>query len=159
MPALQSRKHNPMYFKDVTPADLLSELPPSLSEILAGFLSENAPLDTVGQTLVGSQYIGVALKGGSRFVGDLWMAVKNEFRIFLCTDDAKYSSIRSGFTELTKENKSKYVAYLSGAIGGFLGVQAGLVTPLLVWLLVAAITVGKEATCAVLAKAMEPPKT
>lgn len=139
-----------MNLTELNVENLLESMPPSMREAFSQFQKNNATLDDVGQLLAGGQYSGVTLKGTGRFVGDLWDAAKKEFAELLCDEGGKYDDIRRRFPKVTKENQALFLAQASVIMASALGVQAGLVTPFIVWLLLAAVRLGKESCCAVL---------
>lgn len=139
-----------MNFSDLKPDDVLASIAPSMRDALVQFNRDNAAVDEVGRVLAGGQYAGVTLKGGGRFPGDLWESAKKEFAELLCDEGGKYDDLRKRFVKITKENQTLFLAQTSAVIGGMLGVQAGLLTPIILWLVLVTLRLGKESCCAVL---------
>lgn len=137
--------------KNLNEDELYNLLPRQVSSDIKAFEKAGAQWDQIGTILAGSPSTNVALKGGN-WSGELWSSVKNEFYKFLCTDSDTYSELRKEGNDL-KEKSSKYlVASLSALIGSEIGISAGIIAPLIIWLLLMSSKIGKESICGALAK-------
>jgi hypothetical protein len=76
-----------------------------------------------------------------------WDAFKVEFKIFLCTKNRKYQTLRREVASHGKASQTVAVGLISGAIGAKLGTVAGVVTPLVIISLIIVLKLGKEAYC------------
>lgn len=85
--------------------------------------------------------------GREPFLPGYWDACKNEFRIFLCTDDDKYATVRRELRKHAGKSQTVLVGTISAAIGATVGVVAGALTPLVALCLIVALKIGKEAYC------------
>jgi hypothetical protein len=57
--------------------------------------------------------------------------VKKEIHILICTNDKKYAALRRQFTQFTKpKSQTALVAMISAGIASYIGVGAGMITPL-----------------------------
>jgi hypothetical protein len=78
-----------------------------------------------------------------------WARVREQFRLFLCTDDGRYKEVRDAFRELGRESTPALVGLLSGAItaavGG--GILLSTLVPFVALLLYTAATIGVQAYC------------
>lgn len=128
-------------------SDLYGELPTSVSATVKAMDENGADWNIIGASLALSPTAGVALKGGGAWRQDLWAAVKSEFAEFLCSGSPKYDELRTEWSGLKDKSKHIAIASLSGAIGAQLGVAAGVVAPLVVWLIIVALKIGKEGLC------------
>lgn len=81
------------------------------------------------------------------FSGNLWLTIKQEFCILICTNDKKYIETRKSLITVGKDTKTVIVAIISASIGSSLGIIAGIVTPFCMLCLFALLHVGKEAFC------------
>ena len=130
-------------------AELLAQLPTSVS---AGIktLSATMDWDAVGANLATAPGNNLAIKSGSPWTGNLWQAVKAEFRSFLCTESPEYATLRAEWGTLSQKSSTLAVAALSGAIGAHLGVASGVLAPLVIWSIVASLKIGRGALCQLL---------
>jgi len=78
---------------------------------------------------------------------DYWEAFKTEFKIFLCTKNRKYQKLRKDVMFYGHQSQVVGVGIISAGIGAYLGVAAGVITPLVVICLITALKIGKEAYC------------
>lgn len=136
--------------------ELLVLLPRTLRDQIARLNLEMDSWDKVGAVLGVAPTTGIALKGGT-WEGRLWEATKMEFRSFLCTDSTNYEDLRREWAGHREKGMQVAVGSLSGAIGAHLGVAGGILTPIVVWLLVVAIRIGKNALCQSLEVPDQPP--
>lgn len=77
-----------------------------------------------------------------------WPRVKEEFRIFLCTEDPKYEKLRKQLNDSASATTTTFVGLISAAIGSSLGFEAGSIIGLVAVCIYAAAKFGKEAYCA-----------
>lgn len=136
--------------------ELCSEFPESVRLMIQQLEKENIDWNGVGGLLGMSPTAGVSLKGGKRWRTDLWNGVKAEFADFLCRDSPKYEDLRGEWKELAAKSRHLALASLSGVIGAHMGVAAGVVAPLVVWLMVVAVRIGKEGLCRAIAETPPP---
>ena len=113
-------------------------------------LGDATAIDELGNELA----YAAAMESGEKVLlefgtgGSLWDAVKTEFRILVCTDDAKYGDIRAAAGKLKSEHTSALVAMLSASLGAAIGVAASVIAPILSLLLLMVVRIGVEAYCA-----------
>jgi hypothetical protein len=60
---------------------------------------------------------------------EYWRQLKQEFRLFLCTKDKKYATLRRELGEKGKRSQTFVISALSAAMAHSLGVAAGVLTP------------------------------
>ena len=113
-------------------------------------LGDATAIDELGNELA---YSAAMKSGGEAVMGfgmgaGLWDAIKTEFRILVCTDDAKYGDIREAAGKLRGEHTSALVAMLAAALGAAIGVAASVIAPILSLLLLVVVRIGVEAYCA-----------
>ena len=77
-----------------------------------------------------------------------WPKVKNEFHIFLCTDDNKYTDLRKKLKESGSVTSTTVLSAVAAAIGSSLGFELGAIVGLVAVCIYGAIKIGKEAYCA-----------
>ncbi|AMX03015.1 hypothetical protein [Microbulbifer thermotolerans] len=77
-----------------------------------------------------------------------WPRVKEEFHIFLCTEDPKYENLRRKLNDSASATTTTFVGLISAAIGSNLGFEAGSIIGLVAACVYAAAKFGKEAYCA-----------
>jgi hypothetical protein len=77
-----------------------------------------------------------------------WARVKRELHILICTNDAKYQSIRRLLGKEGKLTQTAMVSGISGAIGAQIGASAAVAVTFVAFGLLALVQVGKEAWCA-----------
>lgn len=138
----------------------LTELQARLPKHVTGNLTalEKAGVDWngIGIFLAAGPTSSVALKGPGRWTNALWDGVKGELRRFLCTDDSEYADLRSDWAGLKEKGSGIAVGALSGFIGAKLGVASGVLAPMIIWMLLVGIRIGKNGICAALAAASPP---
>jgi hypothetical protein len=87
---------------------------------------------------------------GSADSPSLWARVRDQFRLFLCTDDKRYEELRNAFRKRGREATPALVGLLTGtiaaAVGG--GVLLTILIPFVALLLYTAATIGVNAYCA-----------
>lgn len=127
--------------------DLLQRMPLNVRTSLETLERAGTDWNAVGNLLAATPTAGVALTGTGQWTVDLWEAVKWEFRSFLCTDSEPYAELRQEWDTLKQESAVVAVSALSTRIGTKLGVASGVVVPLVTWLFVVALRMGKEALC------------
>ena len=135
---------------------LVATLPVTLGQRLVAFDSANTDINIVGALLVAGPTSSVALKGPGRWTTALWDGVKSEARKFLCTESEEYADLRSEWDGLKKKGSGLAVSALSGAIGAKLGVAAGVLSPMVIWVLLVGLRVGKNGLCAALSAGPPP---
>lgn len=134
-------------------AELLQRLPSNVRTSLETLERSGTDWNAVGNLLAGTPTAGVALTGTGQWTADLWEAVKWEFRSFLCTDSEPYAELRKEWDDLKLQSSPAAAASLATLIGGKLGVTSGVVAPLVTWLFVVALRLGKENVCMTLSTA------
>jgi len=77
-----------------------------------------------------------------------WPKVKQEFHIFLCTDDKKYEKLRKQLKSSARATSTTILPSITAAIGSTLGFPAGAITGLVALCLYGLLKIGKEAYCA-----------
>jgi hypothetical protein len=89
---------------------------------------------------------------GTRFADPppFWANVREHFRLFLCTDDPRYTKEREDFRQRGREATAGLVGLLAGAITAAIGggVLVSVLVPFVALLLYTAITIGVRAYCA-----------
>lgn len=76
-----------------------------------------------------------------------WDALKQEFHIFLCTDDPRYQQPHEKLSSASESTSTTIVGIVAAFIGSNLGVEVGAITGLVAVLLYGVLKVGKEAYC------------
>lgn len=136
---------------------LLGSLSSSVAAALNTLDAQGADLNIGVQLLAAAPTQSVSLKGPGRFSVQLGDAVRAEMRAFLCTDAESYNDLREQWQGLREKGSSIAVAALSGAIGAKLGVASGVLAPMVIWILLVALRIGKNALCSALAPQPAPP--
>jgi hypothetical protein len=77
----------------------------------------------------------------------IWLEVKDQFRLLLCTDDRRYAALRRNLLSASSKSQLTIVSTISAALAGTFGVAAGALVPLCAICLIAALKLGKEAYC------------
>jgi hypothetical protein len=139
--------------KGIDAGDLLMRMPSSVRVSLETLERSGADWNAVGSLLASTPIAGVAYTGTGQWTTDLWQAVKWEFRSFLCTDSEPYAELRKEWDALKKQSSAAAVGSLTMQIGAKLGVDRGLLVPLVTWLLVVARRIGKDGMCLTLSTA------
>lgn len=134
----------------ITEEELFLSLPQGVALNIKNLNTAGGDFDTVGALLANTPALGVSLKG-LRWKANLWQAVKSEFHSFLCTESDAYADLRSDWDGMRQKSSTLLISALSAAIGAKLGVASGVLVPLVVWLLVSALRIGKQALCVTLA--------
>jgi hypothetical protein len=133
--------------------ELLQRVPANVRSSLEALERAGADWNAVGVLLAATPTAGVALKGTGQWTANLWDAVKTEFRSFLCTESGPYAELRREWDDLKEKSAAQAAASLSEAIGAKLGVASGVLAPLVTWLFIVALRMGKEAACVMLSTA------
>jgi hypothetical protein len=76
-----------------------------------------------------------------------WERLKEEFRLFVCTKDKKYASLRKSLRTKAQRSQTVIVSTISAAMAHSVGVAAGILIPFCALCLLALARVGKEAFC------------
>ncbi len=76
-----------------------------------------------------------------------WVRVKRELHILICTNDAKYRSIRRLLGKESRLTQTAIVSSVGGAIGAQVGAEAMIIGPFVTLGFLAFLQVGKEAWC------------
>ena len=76
-----------------------------------------------------------------------WDHVKNEMRLFLCTDDKKYKALWKQIDAMQKKSTTAIVGVIAAFLGSSLGAPATILAGFVAVCLYAALKVGKEAYC------------
>ena len=129
------------------PGDLLQHMASNLRASLETLEQSGTDWNAVGNLLAASPTSGVAVAGSGQWTGDLWEAVKWEFRSFLCTDSERYAELRAEWDELKRKSPALAARSLAALIGEKLGVAGGVIAPLVTWLLVVARRIGEKEVC------------
>ncbi|KIO48336.1 hypothetical protein [Nitrosospira sp. NpAV] len=79
---------------------------------------------------------------------DWWPKIKEEFHIFLCTDDKKYDELRRELKSSGGKTSATILSIITASIGSKLGFEAGTIVSLVALCLYALLKIGKEAYCA-----------
>jgi hypothetical protein len=89
---------------------------------------------------------------GTRFADPppFWMGVREQFRLFLCTDDERYENVREDFRQRGREATAGLVGLLAGTIAAEIGggILLTILVPFVALLLYTAVTIGMNAYCA-----------
>lgn len=86
---------------------------------------------------------------GDAIAASLWQRIKNEFRVFLCTEDERYQKLRDQFREKGNTATTALIGMLTGAIVSAIGGAAviAVLAPFVALLLAAAFQIGVGAYC------------
>lgn len=76
-----------------------------------------------------------------------WLAVKQEMRLFLCTDDKKYKELWRRVKELDTKSTHAMVAMISAYLGSIIGVAGTAIAGFVALCLYGVVKIGKEAYC------------
>lgn len=133
---------------------LLQQVPTSVRVSLETLERNGTDWNAVGILMTATPTAGVALSGNGQWTGDLWDAVKWEFRSFLCTDSEWYAEPRLQWDALKHASPGAAIGMLATRMGARLGVSSGLLVPLVTWLLVVARRTGEEDACTALSTAV-----
>ncbi|WP_152033899.1 hypothetical protein [Paracidovorax avenae] len=76
-----------------------------------------------------------------------WDHVKNEMRLFLCTDEKKYKALWKQIEAIQKKSTTAIVGVIATFLGSSLGAPATILAGFVAVCLYAALKVGKEAYC------------
>ena len=79
-----------------------------------------------------------------------WTSVREQFRLFLCTDDKLYDKVREDFRQRRREATLELVGLLAGTIAAEVGggVLLTILVPFVSLLLFTAMAIGVNAYCA-----------
>lgn len=146
---------NPL-LEGVDAGELLQYIPSNVRSSLEVLERAGTDWNAVGILLAATPTAGVAFKGTGQWTANLWEAVKGEFRSFLCTDSEAYAELRSEWSELKQKSPALAVGSLSGLMGMKLGVASGVLAPMVTWLFVVALRIGRESLCVTLSTAPMP---
>lgn len=80
-------------------------------------------------------------------MSDFWFNVKREFKVLVCTDDARYKDLREKLESAKDKAETVSIVVIAGAIATYVGLAAGALTGLCALCLLALARVGKEAFC------------
>jgi hypothetical protein len=136
--------------------DLLQHMPSSVRTSLEVLQRAGTDWNSVGDLLAAAPTSGVVLTGTGQWTADLWLAVKWEFRSFLCTDSEPYAELRSEWDALKEKSPARAVGSLTSVIGTKLGVASGVIAPMVTWLFVVAQRMGSESLCLTLSTKAKP---
>lgn len=146
----------PELLEGLSEGTLIGQLPKPVKDSIAALERQNAQWDVIGTIMASSPAIGISLKGGGRWSGTLWEGVKKEFHSFLCTESPTYTDLRKEWDSLRQKSSAVAIGSLSGLIGSQLGVASGVVAPFVIWAVVVALRIGKEAVCAAMSQSAPP---
>ncbi len=82
-----------------------------------------------------------------------WDLVKAEMYLFLCTDDKKYSALRSDVGRHGNKSAASLIAIISAQVGAEINAEAGMLAGFCTLVLYALGKIGKESLCSQLAEA------
>jgi hypothetical protein len=136
--------------------DLLQHMPSSVRTSLEVLARAGTDWNSVGDLLAAAPTSGVVLTGTGQWTADLWLAVKWEFRSFLCTDSEPYAELRAEWDSLKEKSSARAVGSLATVMGSKLGVASGVLEPMVTWLFVVAERLGTEPLCLTLATKAKP---
>jgi hypothetical protein len=74
--------------------------------------------------------------------------MKDEFKLLICTDDARYADLRKKIESSGDKSQTAIVAMIAAGVAAYVGVAAGVLVPFCALLLLASVRVGKNAYCA-----------
>ena len=146
-----------VWFQQLSEETLLRELPPTVAANIRDLAATGYDPEQIGALMAAdpAQYLGAKSLG--RVPADLWMRLKVELRLLVCTDDPKYQDVRAGLGKESQVAGAVVLSLISSAVGAHLGVEAGMTTPFVVLLLMALGRTTKEAWCAQLQAAEQAP--
>src|SRR5262245_11083099 len=127
--------------------DLLQHMPSSVRTSLETLERAGTDWNAVGNLLAATPTTGVAFTGTGQWTGDLWEAVKWEFRSFLCTESDAYAELRTEWDGLKQHSPTRAAGSLANLIGARVGVTSGVIAPMVTWLLVVAMRMGTDDVC------------
>ena len=133
--------------------DLLQHVPSNVRTSLETLQRAGTDWNAVGNLLAETPTAGVLHSGTGQWTADLWLAVKWEFRSFLCTDSDPYADLRKEWDEQLQRSPARAVGSLATLIGAKLGVHGGVIAPLVIWLCVVERRMGRESLCLTLSTA------
>lgn len=76
-----------------------------------------------------------------------WARLKDEFRLFLCTNNKPYADLRKQFAKNAQRSQTIVVSTIAAAMAPTLGVAAGVLVPFCALCLLALARMGTEAFC------------
>jgi hypothetical protein len=127
--------------------ELLKHLPSDVRTSIEAMERVRTDWNAIGSLMAATPTTGVAFSGTGQWTVDLWEAVKWEFRSFLCTESDPYSELRTNWDDLKLRSSSRAAGSLATAIGLRLGATAGVIAPLVTWLMVVARRIGTDDMC------------
>jgi len=136
--------------QNITEEELLVQFPPSIRSGIENLEKNKVDWENIGMILSSTPMNSISLKGGTTWKSDLWLIVKKEFKEFLCLKSKKYSDLKSDGDKLQKKSANYLVSSLSALMGSQIGVAAGIIAPLITWLLLVALRIGRESLCKLL---------
>lgn len=104
---------------------------------------DEVTIEDVGRTLPSYAQPGAQFA----FPPAYWQNLKNEFRLLVCTNDKKYSSLRKELGLENQRSQTVIVSMIAVALAHSVGVAAGTLTPFCALCLLALGRMGKEALC------------
>jgi len=78
---------------------------------------------------------------------NLWKEFKDEFHLFLCTNDRKYSKLRKDLQSKGSKTTTVVVSLISASLAQHFGTSAGLIVPFCALCLYTVFKVGVNAYC------------
>jgi len=126
---------------------LLEHMPTSVRTSLETLERTGTDWNAVGNLLAATPTAGVAFTGTGQWTGDLWEAVKWEFRSFLCTESDAYAELRADWETLKHRSVTRAVGALATLMGTRVGVTSGVIAPMVTWLLVVSRRMGAQDVC------------
>jgi hypothetical protein len=111
-------------------------------------LSRADPKESIDK--LGNGLLPIAIDGHVSYFAwpDYWQRLKNEFKIFVCTNDKKYSSLKKSLSTSADKSQTTIVATIAAGMAAQFGVVAGVLVPFVAMCLIVLIRLGKEAFCA-----------
>lgn len=152
-----------VWLQQLTEDSLLRELPPPLSADIRDLDASGLTPEQIGVMLAAQPGTGVVTRSLGGTAAELWSRLAVELRLLICTDDPKYHDVRSNLGKESQVTGAVVLALVSSAMSARLGVEAGMITPFVVLLLMTLLRTTKEAWCTQIADhldaASESPST
>jgi len=140
--------------------DLLAALPPTLAADIHVWEAQGMTLDQIAVQLAAWPAIGDR-KGRRTPTHGMWLKLRHEMWLLICTDEPKYQAVRADLGKESKAAGAIVLSLISSTISVHLSIEAGMATPFVALLLLALLHTSKEAWCAQLcprpARSVEQP--
>jgi hypothetical protein len=116
-----------------------AEKPPSARDIF-----EQSSIEEIGR-LAGTFESDERL--GHHAALPYWTRLKQEFVIFLCTEDKKYADLRRKIDSAGTKSQTTIVSMIAAAVAINVGLAAGALVPFCALLMLGMVRIGKNAFC------------